>query len=92
MLIAQHELIHDHRTQGEQLRALQALNRAFHPALKDVLLQAQAVEGFDGLRAQLMKHFPDRDVAIPMGICATTKLWNEEHGTRIIIRQVKYGS
>jgi hypothetical protein len=65
MLREQHQLIHDHRTQSEQLRALQALHRHLDPPFKDALVQA--VEGCDGVRAQCVKHVPDLHAPIVMG-------------------------
>jgi hypothetical protein len=70
MLIEQDQLRHEHRPQGEQRRALQALHRHRHPPRKDVL--GPAVVRFDGLRAQLVKPFPDLDAAIAMGVRASS--------------------
>jgi hypothetical protein len=51
-----HQPMHDHRSQGEQLRPLQAVHRCVRPRGKDVLVRA--VEGFEGLRARCVKHVP----------------------------------
>jgi hypothetical protein len=66
MLIQPHQLIDDHRSQGEQLRPPQALHRTLHPLLKDTFVQA--VDGFDGLPAQFVKHFSHLHALIAMEI------------------------
>ncbi len=70
MLIEQDQLLHEHRTPGEQLRALATRHRHLHPPLKEVLVQA--VERFDGLRAPLVTYVPDLYPASAMGVRASS--------------------
>src|SRR5262245_36428660 len=64
MLIEQDQLIQDYGSQGQQLRPLQALDRHLDAPLKDIL--EQAIEGFNGLRPQLMKDLAHFYPAIAM--------------------------
>src|SRR5262245_59742395 len=64
MLLEQDQLIEDYCSQGQQLRPLQALHGHLHAPLKDIL--EQAVEGFNGLRPQLMEDFAHFYSAITM--------------------------
>lgn len=69
MLIAPHELIDDHGAQCQQLRALPALHWPLDLPFTDVFLQPSA--GVDGLRAPLVKPFPDLHAPSAMRIWAS---------------------
>lgn len=66
MLIEQGKLIKEDRTQGEQLTAVQALDG--HVATPFEAIFEQAIEGFDGLGAQLVEDAPHFHPAVGMWI------------------------
>jgi hypothetical protein len=71
MLRPPHQLIDDHRSQDQQLRALQARHGKLRPPFKDVL--EQPVNGLNGLRAPFVARLPDFDAPVTMGIGASPR-------------------
>ena len=69
VLIDQGELRQQHSPERQELTPRQAFNRHVAAPLKDVL--EQAIEGFNRVRAQLMKHAADFDSPIGVGRGAT---------------------
>jgi len=66
MVREQHQPTHDHRSQGEQLRPLQAVHRCIRARGKDV--PVRAVEGVEGLRAGFVNHVPALHGLMAIGI------------------------
>jgi hypothetical protein len=85
MLIEQDQLIEQHSPEGQELAAAQTLDRHLAAPLKNVL--DQAIEMFDGLGAQFMKHLADFDPAIGMrrgtpGVATNSRLWRPHSARR----------